>query len=152
MATCNMMRDPVFQILSFASPKVVTPLNVSWKVPQHDYVFGIFVMKLLIQFLYCWRIFSNETVRVEEKLPSLLFLWRWIVLYKHKPNKLSSRSRPSTYCNKCCPHSLMGTSPRSMSYISPTPPGNNHGYELSKICFVWLYSLSNWIRCCKSIS
>jgi hypothetical protein len=30
----------------------------------------------------------------------------------------------------------MGTSPRSISYISPIPPGNNHGYELTNICFV----------------
>jgi hypothetical protein len=67
MATCNMMRDPVFQILSFALPKAVTPLNVSLEVPQHAYVFGIFVMKLLFQFLYCWWVFSNEAVRVKEK-------------------------------------------------------------------------------------
>ncbi len=72
---------------------------------------------------------------LKKKLPSLLLVCRWIVLYKHKPNKLSSRNRPSKYRNKCCPHSLMGTSPLSMIYISPTPPGNNHGYELTKICF-----------------
>ena len=86
--------------------------------------------------------FPMKRSELKKKLPSLLFVCRWIVLYKHKPNKLSSRNRPSKYCNKCCPHSLMGTSPRSMSYISPTPPGNNHGYELTKICFVWSYSLS----------
>jgi hypothetical protein len=33
MALRNMMHDPVFQIIIFALPKVVTPLKISSEVP-----------------------------------------------------------------------------------------------------------------------
>jgi hypothetical protein len=133
-----MVSDPVFKIFGFASSKVITPPYISCKVPQHayTYIFCIFVFQLSFQLFHSWWVFPDESVRVEEELPSLLFVCCWIILYKDKPNKLSSKNRPSKHCNKCCPHSLMGTSPRSMSYISSIPPGNNHGYELTKICFV----------------
>ena len=71
--------------------------------------------------------FPIKRSELKKKLPSLLFVCLWIVLYNDKPKRLSSRNRPSKYLNKCWPHSLMGTSPRSISYMSPTPPGNSHG-------------------------
>ncbi len=72
MATCNMMRNPVFQVLRFASPKVVTPFNISLEVPQHAYVFGIFVAQLLFKFLYRLWGFPDKAVRVEEKIAFLV--------------------------------------------------------------------------------
>ena len=79
MATRNMVRDPMFQILSFALPKIVTPLNISWEVLQLAYVSGILFMQLLFKFLYGWWVFPDELVRVEEKMPSLLFMCCWII-------------------------------------------------------------------------
>ena len=123
MAACNMMRNPVFQVLRFASPKVVTPLN--------------FLEKCLNMLIYLVSLLRNcclssctvggffpikQSELRKNCLPCYLCVSE---LYCIMINQ--TRNRPSKYLNKCCPHSLIGTSPRSISYISPTPPGNNHG-------------------------
>ncbi len=65
---CNMMSDPVFEIFGFASPKVITLSYISCKVPQHAYIFCIFVFQLSFQLLHSWWVFPNESVRVEEEI------------------------------------------------------------------------------------
>ncbi len=63
-----MMSDPVFQIFGFASPKVITPSYVSCKVPQHAYIFFIFVFQLSFQLFHSRWVFPDELVRVEEEI------------------------------------------------------------------------------------
>jgi hypothetical protein len=63
-----MMSDPVFKIFGFASPKVITPPHISRKVPQHAYIFCIFVFRLSFQLFHSQWVFPNELVRVEEEI------------------------------------------------------------------------------------
>ncbi len=63
-----MMSDPVFKIFGFASLKVITPSYISRKVPQHAYIFCIFVFQLSFQLFHSQWVFPNELVRVEEEI------------------------------------------------------------------------------------
>ncbi len=59
------------------------------------------------------------------------------------PYRAASRlsKRLMAYHNRFCPQSFIDTLPRVKSYMSPIPPGNNHGYEFSNIFFVISYSI-----------
>ncbi len=63
-----MVSDPVFKIFGFASLKVITPPYISRKVPQHACIFCIFVFQLSFQLFHSRWVFSDESVRVEEKI------------------------------------------------------------------------------------
>ncbi len=63
-----MMSDPVFKIFGFASPKVITPSYISCKVPQHAYMFCIFVFQMSFQLFHSRWVFPNKLVRVEEEI------------------------------------------------------------------------------------
>jgi hypothetical protein len=70
-----MMSDPAFEIFGFASLKVIIPSYISRKVPQHAYIFCIFVFQLSFQLFHSWRVFPDESVRVEEKITlSVIFM------------------------------------------------------------------------------
>ncbi len=58
----------MFKIFGFASPKVITPSYISRKVPQHAYIFCIFVFQLSFQLFHSRWVFPDESVRAEEEI------------------------------------------------------------------------------------
>ncbi len=121
------MGHPTVAIFGSASSEVITTFYIPRKAPQHLNITCIFVFKLFFQFLNSWWVFTNEVVRFEEEIALAVICVFWMILYRNNPNSGSSQNCPSQYCNKCCPHSYIGISPRSKLYMSPTPPGNKEG-------------------------